>query len=148
MKVVPLKLSEANAFVLEHHRHSKPTVGHRLSLGCEHDGELVGVAIVGRPVSRMIEHRFTSEVLRTCTNGRAPKGAVSFLYSACRRVWFAMGGTKLITYTLQRESGASLRGAGWRCAAEVRADEWNCQSRPRGTQEVYAQEKFRWEITT
>lgn len=64
MRIVPLTLKDANAFVLALHRHHKPVVGHRFSVGCEADGRLVGVAIVGRPVARMTDHTAVAEVTR------------------------------------------------------------------------------------
>jgi hypothetical protein len=147
MNLRPITLQEANEFVANFHRHNKPTVGGRFSIGLEQDGELVGVAIVGRPIARQLEHHFTAEVLRTCTNDKAEKGAVSKLYAACWRAWKAMGGTRLITYTLNSESGASLRGAGWKVIAEVRgADTWSRSSRPREWQPITGQQKLRWEI--
>lgn len=58
-----------------------------------------------------------------------------------------MGGTRLITYTLQSEGGASLRGAGFKVVAELppgKPEAW--QSRPgREWQPVVGQAKFRWE---
>lgn len=115
-------------------------------IGCSEANQLVGVAIVGRPIARSFNDSYTAEVLRTCTNELAPKGAVSFLYAACWRIWRAMGGRKLITYTLVTESGASLRGAGWKVVAEVPVDSWNRPSRGRRWQSVYGQQKFRWEV--
>lgn len=52
LEVCPMTLKEANAFVEQHHRHHKPVVGHKFSIGCTDGKEIVGVAIVGRPVSR------------------------------------------------------------------------------------------------
>jgi hypothetical protein len=52
LTLTPVALATANAFVNAHHRHHKATAGHKFSIGCAKDGELVGVAIVGRPVSR------------------------------------------------------------------------------------------------
>jgi hypothetical protein len=148
MQLRPITLQEANEFVANFHRHNKPTAGGRFSIGLEESGELVGVAIVGRPVARQVEHHFTAEVLRTCTRPTAPKGAVSKLYAACWRAWRAMGGTRLITYTLKTESGASLRGAGWRIVGEVAVtkDGWNRASRSREWQPVFGQQKLRWEV--
>ena len=149
MRLQPLKLADANEFVGRHHRHNKPVVGARFSIGAVHDGDLVGVAIVGRPVARMIDDGFTAEVTRTCVLDRAPKGCNSFLYAACWRAWKAMGGVKLVTYTLASESGASLRGAGWKCVAEVKPREkpWHGPDRQREYQDVYGQQKFRWEAS-
>jgi hypothetical protein len=146
MIVRPITLDKANEFVTKHHRHSKRTAGHRFSIGLELNGELVGVAIVGRPVARRLDDGWTAEINRLCVNADALPYACSKLYRACVRAWAAMGGRKIITYTLQKESGASLRGAGFKCTAEVRAGEWSVPSRPRGTQEVYKQDKFKWEI--
>lgn len=148
MTLCPITISEANDFVASYHRHNNPTVGGRFAIGLSESGELVGVAIVGRPIARQIEHHYTAEVLRTCTNSKAPKGAVSKLYAACWRAWHAMGGTRLITYTLKTESGASLRGAGWKTIAEVAAapNGWGRESRPREWQPVIGQQKLRWEV--
>ena len=52
LEVCPMTLKEANAFVAEHHRHHKPVTGHKFSIGCTDGEKIVGVAIVGRPVSR------------------------------------------------------------------------------------------------
>ena len=56
LSLTPVSLSEANAFVARCHRHHKPVVGHKFSIGCMADGRLVGVAIVGRPVSRYLDN--------------------------------------------------------------------------------------------
>jgi len=60
-----------------------------------------------------------------------------------------MGGQRLITYTLQAESGASLRGAGWKVVAEMAGDKGKAwQNRPgREWQAVVGQAKLRWEMT-
>ena len=69
LSLVPVSLKDANAFVAEHRRHHKPTRGHKFSIGCASDGRLVGVAIVGRPVSRYLDNGLTLEVNRLCTTG-------------------------------------------------------------------------------
>lgn len=144
---IPLNLNEANMFVATHHRHSRPVVGHRFSIGAAINDSLVGVAIVGRPIARMLQDDFTAEVLRTCVKESAPKGTNSFLYARCWKAWKAMGGRKLITYTLKSESGASLRGAGWKVIAEVKGNrQWDTPSRPRELRDIYEQQKLRWEI--
>ena len=62
LELQPVTLAEANAFVAKHHRHHKPVTGHKFSIGCIADGRLVGVAIVGRPVSRYLDNGLTLEV--------------------------------------------------------------------------------------
>jgi len=120
--LVPMTLRKANDFVAAHHRHNGRTArnGGKWSCGLACKGQLVGVAIVGNPLSATLMDGWTAEVLRVCTVPEAPKGACSMLYQACWRAWRAMGGQRLITYTLQTESGASLRGAGWRVVGQTK----------------------------
>lgn len=127
--LVRIELAEANAFVERTHRHHRPVVGHLFSLGAALKDEIVGVAIVGRPVARMRDDGMTAEVTRLCTDGT--KNACSFLYGACARAAFALGFKRIGTYILATEPGTSLYGAGWRLIGEVSARSWDCQSRPR-----------------
>ncbi len=126
--LIPVTLKEANAFVAEHHRHHKPVVGHKFSIGCEAKGKLVGVAIVGRPVSRYLDNGLTLEVNRLCTTGE--KNACSMLCAAAARAAKAMGYRKIITYTLDTEDGASIRAAGWTCAGPAGGKCWTGKRRP------------------
>jgi len=143
--IVPGELDEANAFVRAYHRHHPPVVGHKFSLAVVNDAAtVVGVAIIGRPVSRMMDDGWTLEVTRCCTDGT--KNAASALYGAARRATFALGYRRLVTYTLQSESGISLRAAGWRLLGEVRGRSWSCVSRPRVDKHPL-QGKIRWEVT-
>ena len=128
LKVIPISLKDANAFVAEHHRHHKPVVGHKFSIGCALDGRLVGVAIVGRPVSRHLDNGLTLEVNRLCTTGE--KNACSMLYAAAARAAKAMGYRKIITYTLDTEPGTSLRAAGWVCTGKAGGKRWTGKRKP------------------
>lgn len=149
LRAVPMDLAEANQFVANFHRHNNPVVGHRFSVGASDGARLVGVGILGRPVARTLQDGGTAEVSRCCVLADAPKGTCSFLYAALWRAWRAIGGTRLITYTLQSESGASMRGAGWRVAhetAESAGTGW--LNRPgREWQPITGQAKLRWEIS-
>lgn len=142
MRVVPISLDEANAFVQEHHRHHKPVPGAKFCVAVAVGDNVVGVAIVGRPIARMLDDGWTLEVNRTCTDGT--KNANSALYGACRRVAFGLGYRKLITYTLPSESGASLRAAGWKCLGEAGGGKWSRTSRPRVDTHP-TQAKLKWE---
>lgn len=106
-----VELADANAYVTKHHRHHKKVTGHRFSLGAVLDGELVGVAIVGRPVARSIDQRYVLEVNRCCTDGTG--NAASFLYGRAAQVGKLLGYAWIITYTTPAEGGASLRAVGW-----------------------------------
>lgn len=141
LHLIPMTLAEANMFVEKHHRHHKPVPGAKFTIGVEKDGNVVGVAIVGRPVSRMLNDGWTLEVNRTCTNG--VKNTNSFLYAAAWKATKALGFKKLITYTLPEEGGASLRGAGWKLLGEAGGGSWNCKSRPRVDMHPL-QVKFKW----
>ena len=150
--LMPCTLREANDFVAQFHRHNGRTSrnGGKWAVACgSEDVGMVAVAIVGRPIARMLDDGFTAEVLRCCSRDAAPKGANSMLYGACWRAWRAMGGRKLVTYTLQTESGASLRGAGWRVVGEVKGGGWNRPNldRLRAWQPIYGQQKLRWEVS-
>ncbi len=117
LTLVPITLADANAFVLQHHRHHKPVVGHILSIAIADAEKVVGVAIVGRPVARMLQDGWTAEVTRLATDGS--KNACSMLYGAAWRACRALGYRKLVTYTLPEEGGVSLRAAGWTCIGEA-----------------------------
>lgn len=144
-----LTLADANAFVEAHHRHNKRSQGHKFSIGAVVDGSLVGVAIVGRPVARKLDDGVTAEVTRLCVLDDAPRNACSFLYRAAWRGWSAIGGQRLVTYTLQSESGSSLRGAGFKQAAVSPAWKegkgWTTRGN-RAWQPVHSEGKIRWEL--
>lgn len=144
-RIVPLTLREANDFVEAHHRHSARTSndGGKFAIGLELEGKLVGAAIVGRPVARMLQAPGTAELLRCCVGPGAPLGAGKMLNSRAKRIWQLMGGIRLVTYTLARESGGSLAGAGFRRVAEVRGRQWDGSKR--GDRPIADQPKFRWE---
>lgn len=147
--IVPCSIQEANEFVANFHRHNKPVTAARFAVGASDGQQLVGVAIVGLPVARLMMDGFTAEVVRCCVADGAPKGTCSALYAAAWRAAKAMGWRKLITYTLQSESGASLRGAGWKVIAELapRSDAQQWTNRPgREWQPVVGQAKLRWEV--
>lgn len=143
LRVVPVDLSEANAFVAQHHRHHRPVVGHKFSIGA-HDGEnLVGVAIVGRPVARHRDDGDTLEVTRLCTDGT--KNACSFLYAAAWRAASAMGYSRLGTYILATETGATLKASGWtlKYKTEPHGIGWNSRG---GRFDGLKESKTLWEV--
>ncbi len=140
--LVPTSLREANAFVAAHHRHHQPARGCILVLAIASDNVVRGVAIVGRPVARLLADGFTAEVTRVCTDG-VPNGC-SMLYGAAWRAARAIGYRRLVTYTLPEEGGTSLRAAGWRCIGESGGGSWSRAERPRIDLHP-TQVKLRWE---
>lgn len=143
LELVPITLREACAFIARHHRHHRPPRGCRFVIGAGSGAEVVGVAVVGRPVARQLADQWTAEVTRLCVLESA-RNACSMLYSACWRAARALGYRRLVTYTLPEEGGASLRGAGWRCIGEAGGGSWSRRARPR-VDEHPTQTKIRWE---
>ncbi len=145
-QIIPVSLEEANALVARIHRHHGRVVGHKFSIGIEDNiGLLRGVAIVGRPVARMLDDGFTLEVTRVATDG--VKDGCSALYGACRRAAFALGYRKVITYILESERGTSLKAAGWNCIGTAGGGTWNRSNRVR-TDKHPTQKKIRFEAET
>lgn len=143
LTIVPCELGEANAFVAQNHRHHRPVVGHKFSIAAARGEEVVGVAIIGRPVSRMLDDGFTLEVTRLATDGT--KNACSALYSAAWRVTREMGFKRLVTYILDSEPGTSLQAAGWTCVGQAGGGSWSRGSRPRVDKHP-TQGKMRYEV--
>jgi hypothetical protein len=111
--VVPLTLPFANRFIAQHHRHHGPLPGgfSWWAVGAVVKETLAGVALAGRPTNRNNDDGQTVEVQRLASDGSP--NVCSALYGACARAAKAIGARRIITYTLEEESGASLRGAGW-----------------------------------
>ncbi|MBS1861976.1 MAG: hypothetical protein JSS68_09715 [Actinobacteria bacterium] len=144
LSLVPVSLKVANAYVREHHRHNRPVLAAISVVGVEVDGRLCGVAIIGRPVARMLEDGYTAEVRRVCTDGTY--NACSMLLRAAWRAVKALGYRKLITYTLPEEGGASLRAAGFKLAkTDAGGGRWSRQGRPAPDDHPLGK-KYRWEL--
>jgi hypothetical protein len=129
--VVPVGWRDACLFVRAHHRHHEPPRGYKYALGIADDSDqLVGVALVGRPVAAAFQDGATLEVNRAATDGTP--NVNSMLYGAAWRAARALGYRRLITYTQAGESGASLRAAGWVVIAQRPARSgWRTMARPR-----------------
>ena len=133
-------MAEANQFVADHHRHSKPIKFHRFSIAAVADDRIVGVGIVGRPVARHLDDTYRLEANRICTNGY--RNACSFLYGAAAKGAFSLGYSHIITYIREDETGVSLRAAGWELESYVKPGQWTRPSRERELVEEIA--KSRW----
>lgn len=95
-------------------------------------------------MARKLDDGKTLEILRVCTDGTP--NTCSFLYARCARIARLMGYERIITYTLEEESGASLRAVGAQVVGQVQPKEWSVPSRPRGSQAVYGKAKCKWEL--
>ena len=145
LHLVPVTFADACGFVAMHHRHHRPPVGHKFSIGvADADGVLRGVAMIGRPVARGLDDGSVLEVNRTATDGT--KNANSMLYGAAWRAAKALGYKTLITYTQDGESGSSLRGAGWKIVGRRQGRSgWTRPSRPRDNHGVDGIARTLWE---
>lgn len=144
LRVRPITLRDANAFVDRLHRHHHPARGCKFTLSIvDGDGELRGVLIASRPVARHFDDGLTIEVVRCCTDGI--RNGCSKLYGAAVRISREMGYERIITYTLPEEGGASLRGAGWTCVGTAGGGLWHREGRPRKDDHP-TMEKMLWEV--
>ena len=130
MELQPITLKEARRFVDMHHRHHKAPQGGLFAIGLSERNTVIGVAIVGRPVARMLDNGYTAEVTRLCVK-EGYYNACSMLYSACWRAVRAIGYHRLITYILKSESGKSLEASGYKLVGEAGGGTWNRKERPR-----------------
>jgi len=117
MRTVPITQREAKKFIRLHHRHNRELRGSKVCVGLQADKHLTltGVLVVGRPKARAYDDGLTAEVTRTCVIDC--KNANSFLYGVARKLSTLLGYRRLITYTREGESGASLKAAGFKLIA-------------------------------
>lgn len=139
-----LSISVARRFVGALHRHSGVPLSGLAAFGAWQAGELVGVALLGRPVSRVLQARGDLEVTRLCTDGT--RNACSILYAACRRE-ARRRGAGLVTYTRASEPGTSLLAVGAHSEARTKGKRhWHTPSRPRQDEAESNSPKIRWRL--
>lgn len=130
-------------FVTAVHRHCPAPVGWRFGFGVRNGSRLVGVVMCGRPVARLIDATTVVEVNRLATiDSPLAHNAASMLLGAAAREARRRGFLKAITYTLESESGASLRAAGWVAEAVTRGGTRTRRGRVRSEHAVGP--KVRW----
>lgn len=147
LRVEPIRFGLAKAFVAEHHEHCRPPAGWKFGASCWNGPSLVGVVMVGRPVARMIDATQVVEVNRLCLDRHlaAPlrHNASSMLYGHAAREARRRGYAKIITYTLESESGHSLVAAGWQVDGKTAGGGWSRPGRLRGAN-TPTEPKTRW----
>lgn len=144
LKIVPCSNERARLIVDAWHRHHGSSVQAKFSLAVvDETGAVRGVALVGRPVARVLDDGWTLEVNRIATDGA--ENACSALYGAARRVARELGYAKLITYIREDEPGTSLRASGWTFEEPIRACSWNMPGRPR-TDKTDIVRRERWSV--
>ena len=122
LQIRPIHLKAAREYVGEHHRHNIPPVGGKFAVSCYDNDRICGVAICGRPTSRKLDDGITLEIYRNCTDGTY--NACSKLYGACCKIGRDMGYTRVITYTLESENGASLKAANFKLDGKAGGTAW------------------------
>ncbi len=142
LELVPCSIPEAKAFVERVHRTHRAPLSGKWAHAVARDGEIVAVAIVGRPVARGLQDGWTVEVTRVASDGTI--NACSMLYGAAWRAARAQGYRRMVTYTGKDEEGTTLRAVGWKVVAEVMPRSWHCESRPRVDKHPI-QGRLRWE---
>lgn len=145
LHLVPVAQRTARECVTRWHRHNGAPAGDVIRVGAATaDGVLVAVGMAGRPVARHLDDGVTLEVTRVSSDGT--RNATSMLYAALTRAAFALGYTRVITYTQAGESGSSLRAAGWRVLAQRPArGGWSSVSRPRDDARYLVSDRTLWE---
>lgn len=159
LALCPVTIREARHFVGEHHRHHQPPQGGLFAVAVTAQQmsvsgaarfvktEIVGVAIVGRPVAPGRQDGYTAEVTRLCVLEGFPN-ACSMLYGAAWRAARSLGYRRIGTYIRKDEPGTSLKAAGWRLIAEIPARSWEKSnpSRPRVDKTEVVQRQL-WEAS-
>ena len=147
LRIVDLKRKPAQAFIRQHHRHCPPPPGDKYRCGVMNGHDLVGVAMAGRQVARMIDATEVLEVNRVCVNAsinaNLSEHACSMLYGSCYRFAKRQGFRKLVTYTLQDEPGTSLIAAGFELDGTTSGGSWSRTRRHR-TDKSPTGSKSRW----
>ncbi|OME78754.1 hypothetical protein BK120_22975 [Paenibacillus sp. FSL A5-0031] len=139
--LTPVSFRQACSFINEHHRHHMAPQGMKFALGLSNGERLIGVLTAGRPVSRHRDNGYTLEVTRLCVNNGYIHPC-SKLYAAARRVAREMGYHSLITYTLDDESGSSVRAAGFQLLGKSLGGSWNSHRRQRVDKHPIGQKKY------
>lgn len=147
LEIAPISLKDANDIVANLHRHHKPVIGHRFSIGVRDEtGRWRGVAICGRPVARSCDQWRILEVTRVATDASA--NVCSMLYGAAARAARALGYEKIQTYTLADEPGTSLLASNWEPVARVKGRAWKRTDNVQNTNTHPLGDKIRWELQT
>ena len=142
LRIKPITFKTASEYVNKYHRHHRSSIGCKFCIGV-FDGDVMhGVAICGRPVSRVLDDGATCEITRVCTDGA--RNACSMLYGACQRIAREMGYEQIITYTLVSEGGASLKASNFHFDGIVGGTHWT-GARNKG-QSIPKELKKRWSM--
>lgn len=132
-----------NAFLSAHH-YLGGVPGWKFCMGAFYRFELVGVAVIGRPVSRHEDNGETLEIIRLAFAPGAPKNAPSWLIGRVKQLAWLQGKRRLIAYASTGEGhrGTIYKAAGFELVGETRGEKWSRDGRPRADQDTSPKLKF------
>lgn len=147
LKIREVAYGAAKAFVIAHHKHCGPPAGWKFGAAIWNGPTMLGVVMVGRPVSRHLDReRQTLEVNRLCLDRELPDSlrwnACSKLYAWAAKEARTRGYAHIVTYIREDEPGTSLIAAGWDAEASTAGGSWARKSRPRAS--LNTVRKVRW----
>lgn len=147
LRIGSIRQKDAKRFITDHHTHNGAPVAWRWGGGIYNGDLLMGVIWIGRPVARALCQATIVEVNRLCFRRDYPlgmrHGGCSMAYRWAEATARDKGFAKIVTYTLETESGYTLRAARWKPEAKVRGKSWNSPSRPR-IDKAPTCDKVRW----
>ncbi len=146
LTILPITVKAARKLVKQWHRKLPEIQGGLFAASVAVNDNVVGVAIAGNP-ARVWQGTGRLVISRVATPGvvelPASKNACSMLYGSLCRAAKALGYREAWTYTVDGESGVSLKAAGFKCMGMTGDSEHSRPSRPR-KKAVLAQSKYRW----
>lgn len=142
LRVVPITITDAKKHIERHHSHHHAPLGGLFACAVADGERVVCVAMLSRPIARRLDAIPTvAEVTRVASDGT--KHAASKCIAAVTRAALALGYTRLVSYTILGESGASYVAAGWTITALCGGgDGWDSRA-GRSVQQTAV--KVRWE---
>ena len=141
LRVVPITISEARAYVEAHHSHHHAPLGGLFACAVAEGERVVCVAVVSRPVARKLGGRSIAEVTRSASDGT--RHAASMCLAAATRAAIALGYRRVVSYTLAGEAGTSYRAAGWHITGTtLPSTGWGSRE---GRTMMQVGKKYRWE---
>lgn len=112
-----ISIEHADDFITRHHRHHPPPRGALFAVGLARRGDVIAVAIIGRPVPPAPDDGVTAEVTRTSTNGCAQ--VIVALYRVVWRAARLRGYRRLITHTDELQIRRGLAAVGLHPVAKL-----------------------------
>lgn len=141
LELAPITLRAAREFCTIHHSYAKAPVGALFAVATKHAEIIRAVAIVGRPISSVLDNGSTAEVIRLISDG-ATFNASSFTLRNATKAAFALGYCRVVSYTDKTLQAAAFKAAGFNIAREHRVKPWH----GREMLDIVGRTVVRWEL--